>query len=192
MQQVPFKSGNHMRVKAPKTMETPDNDYCDLLDLAGVLPGGKDIDISSFRGGDLYVGGYGSFPEDPPKLATDVEVQPGALEGMKHFCSIALGIPADELEVYDVGRCYRPFVTPDQPIIAKVPLSLMFGEDQQENEAKAEQGEEENTSGGIFLNVGHGSRGILLGTGSGKVMAELILGMEPSADISGLGINPPE
>lgn len=42
--------------------------------------------------------------------------------------------------------------------------------------------------GGLFVNTGHHSDGLTLSLGSGKVMGELLLGQEPSVDISGLGL----
>lgn len=44
--------------------------------------------------------------------------------------------------------------------------------------------------GGVFLNVRHGRDGITLGPGSGLVMSELIRGLSPSANITGLGLPP--
>ncbi|KAK0564546.1 hypothetical protein OC844_001646 [Tilletia horrida] len=65
--------------------------------------------------------------------------------------------------VLSKALCYRPMTDRGNPIISAVP------------------GEE-----GIFLLSGHGPWGISLGPGSGKVMAELLLGKTLSAEISAL------
>jgi len=43
--------------------------------------------------------------------------------------------------------------------------------------------------GGLFLNTAHFDDGVTLSLGSGKVMSELLLGLPPSVDISGLGLS---
>lgn len=137
------------------------------------------LDISSFLGGTRYVGEYGAEPEELPELAVDVHPQPTVIEAMKKLTEKVLNVPAGKsLGIFDVGRCYRPFVTQCRPIIARVPKAKLF----------PASSDKEWDKGGVFLNVGHGSDGITLGPGSGKVMSELILGVEPSVNISGLGL----
>ena len=72
------------------------------------------------------------------------------------------------IEVLNVGRAYRPFLTMRRPIIAKVALHELL------NKPKKTLAKGSARTGGVFFNVGHGSSGITLGPGSGKVMSELI------------------
>ncbi|KAL9124675.1 MAG: hypothetical protein Q9217_006020 [Psora testacea] len=177
---VKSRAGNHLRVQTPLWKPEDDKHGTAQLYLRDVL--GHSLDISSLLGGTLYIGGYGAEPEELPELATDVHAQPAAIEEMKMLAGRVLNIPEGEyLEILSVGRCYRPFVKHNRPIIAKVPKTKLF---------PSTSGKEWE-KGGVFLNVGHGSDGITLGPGSGKVMSELIMGVRPSVDISGLGLYMP-
>jgi glycine/D-amino acid oxidase-like deaminating enzyme len=120
-----------------------------------------------------------------------VQPQPSALEAIKNLVTGFLNLGEGEsVEVLKEGRAYRPEVTVGRPIIAKLPLRLLFGE----NVAKVGDESDHSASahidvhGGVFVNTGHNSDGVTLGPGSGKVMAELIRGVETSVDISGLGL----
>lgn len=67
---IPFDlahtAGNHLLVKAPNWKPEDDEAGCDQLYLDRVL--GHTLDISSYLGGTLYVGGYGGRTEDLPDL----------------------------------------------------------------------------------------------------------------------------
>jgi glycine/D-amino acid oxidase-like deaminating enzyme len=90
-----------------------------------------------------------------------------------------LDIPeGEDLEVVRPGRCYRPILYvkgKKRPIIAQVPVSRLYDP----------SGSPPRFS--LSLNTGHGYDGIALAPGSGMVTSELIRGIKPSADISGLG-----
>ena len=43
--------------------------------------------------------------------------------------------------------------------------------------------------GGLFLNTAHFDDGVTLSLGSGKIMSELLMGLPPSVDVSGLGLS---
>ncbi|OAP56964.1 hypothetical protein AYL99_09076 [Fonsecaea erecta] len=84
----------------------------------------------------------------------------------------------EALEVISVGRCYRPMVEMRHPVITQLPLEQLMGP----------QKVPSNIKGSFYLNTGHGSDGITLGPGSGKVMSDLIAGRKPAVDISRLGL----
>jgi len=175
-------AGNHILVKTPRWKATDDEKGCDQVYMADIL--GHSLDISSFLGGTLYVGGYGADPEELPKLSTQVQAQPNAIAAMTDLSHKALDIPLNAgLEILNVGRCYRRMVEQGRPIMTKVPLSLLY-----ERPEADQHGDRVSGTGGVYLNVGHGSDGITLGPGSGKVMSELIRGVDTSVDISGLGL----
>lgn len=167
-------AGNHLTVKTPGWNPSDDNNPCQQLILDDVL--GRPLDISSLLGGTLYIGSYGAEPEELPDLATQVQPQPKAIEGIRNLCRRALNIPVDDtLEIVKAGRCYRPIVKQGHPIIAEVPLSLLQKESGSLSTLR------------VFFNTGHGSYGITQGPGSGKLMSELVMGEKLSVDISGLG-----
>ena len=102
-----------------------------------------------------------------------------------------------ELDIYDVGRCYRPLATPNHPIITKVnwdQLGLsksrppLFYIQSPQLRSEGPKPLKSSTVGGLFLNTAHFMDGVTLALGSGKVMSELLMGVPPSIDMSGLGI----
>lgn len=184
-------SGNHLLIRTPNWKPSDDDSGCDQVYLDNMIVGGATLDVSTLLGGTMYVGGYGADPEELPALATQVEPQPNLIKAMKELVAGFLNLDEGEsVEVLREGRCYRPEATVGRPIIARVPLKLLFGED------AAKVGEISDLSasadidghGGVFVNTGHDSDGVTLGPGSGKVMAELIRGVETSVDISALGL----
>jgi glycine/D-amino acid oxidase-like deaminating enzyme len=180
---IPFDlahaAGNHLRVKAPKWKPEDDDAGCDQLYLAGIL--NHTLDISSYLGGTLYVGGYGGISETLPDHADDVKVQPAAFAAMKELYARTLNLAKDEaVEVIGAGRCYLPVVEMRRPIITKLPLERLLGLRKVPDDIQ----------GAFYLNTGHGRNGITLGPGSGKVMSDLIYGREPAANILGLGLEP--
>lgn len=73
--------------------------------------------------------------------------------------------------ILSTGRGIRPGRTSLLPIISQVP-GPMISTDNVRSEAS-----------GVFINWGHGSYGLTLGMGSGKVMSQLICGQEPDVDL---------
>jgi len=152
------------------------------------LPDGTRLDITSFVGGELYVGGFGAIPEELPEMATSIGPQPSEIETMIHLTKSYLRpYPASELEILEAGRCYRPLANPDHPIITKVDWNLLSKDSSAASAEKLDL-HPSTVVGGLFLNTAHFSDGLTLALGSGKVASELILGKKISVDISGLGL----
>ena len=117
--------------------------------------------------------------EDLPDFADDVEAPPAAVAAMRDLCARALDLVEDEaVDMISAGRCYRPVVEMRRPIIAQLSLERLI----------SPQKVPSNIKGAFYINTGHGSHGITLGLGSGKVMSDLIYGRKPAANISGLGL----
>lgn len=175
-------SGNYIVMKIPRWDRSQDTDVCHQIYLEGLL--GRKVDISSRPDGTLYIGGALSAQEKLPETVTDVHPQPKYVRKMKRLVEKVLDCSADDVEILEVGRAYRPCLELGRPIIARVPLDKLLGMAHRDPiEGK------EVEEGGVYLNVGHGRDGITLGPGSGQVMSELIEeGRTKSADISGLGI----
>ncbi|KAL8895871.1 MAG: hypothetical protein Q9207_007971 [Kuettlingeria erythrocarpa] len=160
-----FTSGNHLVLRIPGY--EGGRPHCDQIFLEGII--GQKVDISDFQEGSLYVGGYITKAEELPETVMEVKPQEDSVHEMK---TIAMDFLAcankSDIEVLDVGRAYRPFLTMGRPVIAKAALHELLNKPQ-EVPAKGNA-----QTGGVFFNVGHGSDGITLGPGSGKVMSELI------------------
>lgn len=92
-----------------------------------------------------------------------------------------LGRGQDEkvgLEVLRASLCFRPVTASGRPIIGRVP------------DAKLGKGwaTYEGAEGGVFVAAGHGAWGIAQSLGTGKVMSELLEGLETSANVKALGL----
>ena len=175
-------SGNYLVVKVPRWNCTQDTRICHQIHLEG--NSGHKVDISSRPDGTLYIGGSLSAQEELPERTTDVQPQSRYVCQMKRLVESVLGCAADDMQILEEGRAYRPCLEHGRPIIAQVPLDELLGVTHRDaNKRKEVQ------RGGVYLNVGHGRDGITLGPGSGLVMSELIeQGRSTSADISGLGV----
>ncbi|RYP09421.1 hypothetical protein DL764_001300 [Monosporascus ibericus] len=75
------------------------------------------------------------------------------------------------LSILEKGRAFRPSTVAGLPRISEIPSEKLYCV---ESEAPT----------GVFLCYGHGSYGLTLGMGSGKLMAQVILGLKPDIDIS--------
>lgn len=83
----------------------------------------------------------------------------------------------EELQVESLGRSFRPCTRSGLPMMSAVSLSQLC-ERSSRREFHAEG------ASNVFLCWGHGSYGLTLGPGSGKVMSQLIRGKDPDIDIS--------
>ena len=194
-------AGNHFRVRTPnwESKYLNDGKGSEQVFLQNDIPGGQGLDITSFSGGDLYVGGWGAIPEELPEFAESVKAQPTEIQNMVTLAKQYLQVDQEkELEIFDVGRCYRPLAMPNHPIITKVDWNLLaiskseargvFFQNSPEFRSERLSRCCSLTVGGLFLNTAHFSDGVTLSLGSGKVMSELLLGVKPSIDLSGLGL----
>jgi glycine/D-amino acid oxidase-like deaminating enzyme len=143
----------------------------------------------------LYVGGWGAIPEQLAELAESIRAQPSEIDSMVSLAKQYLGIQVEqELDIFAVGRCYRPLATFDHPIITNVDWTLlgMHGNTQEMPLSSRQEGTPADcqySPGGLFLNTAHYGDGVTLSLGSGRVMSELLLGLPPSIDISGLRLS---
>ena len=83
----------------------------------------------------------------------------------------------EDIEVRGSSLCFRPVSATGRPIITRV------------HEADLGDGVKPagvNGVGGVFVATGHGPWGISLSLGTGRVVAEMVLGRETSADVGAL------
>ena len=180
-------AGNHLQIRNPRWIPTDDKRRVDQVFLGGVLGNNVKLDFTSYLGGSIYVGGYGAEPQILPKSAESVRAQPSYVEDMKALASSFIDLPTGAaLEILSTGRCYRPAAKPNRPIIAKVPMHELYPHAISRLDLHPYY--RSDKTGGLFVSTGHNSDGVTIAPGSGKVMAELLLGMEPSINISGLGL----
>ncbi|KAI4619859.1 uncharacterized protein J4E92_004587 [Alternaria infectoria] len=197
--QLPMNStasaGNHFRIRTPDWKPEDDEKGSQQVFFQSEVPGRQGLDITSFPGGELYVGGWGAAPEELPELAEDVRAQSGEIESMKKIVKGYLRVPEDEdLKIFAEGRCYRPLAMFRHPIVTKVDLELLGMDDSSQDMPRLstqEDGVQDDrySPGGLFLNTAHFDDGVTLSLGSGKIMSELLMGLPPSVDVSGLGLS---
>ncbi|KKK20563.1 hypothetical protein ARAM_005015 [Aspergillus rambellii] len=82
----------------------------------------------------------------------------------------------DDLEILREGLCHRPVTERGVPLVTRLDDKLLGA------------GLKTAAKGGVFIAAGHGPWGISLSLGTGKVVADMIQGLKPAVDISGLGI----
>ncbi|KAI9722510.1 MAG: hypothetical protein M1828_004757 [Chrysothrix sp. TS-e1954] len=180
-------AGNHLQVKTPGWAPRDDERGLDQVFLGDVLDGDARLDLTSYNGGTIYVGGYGAEAQELPKSAEEVLPQKRNVEVMRTLAEqFITRPPQQDLEIVSAGRCYRPAAMPDRPIIGEVPLDMLYPQLNSHGQIPALS---RIKGSGLFINVGHNSDGVTLALGSGRVMAELVLGLKPSIDISGLGLD---
>lgn len=139
-------------------------------------------DIFSRPGGEIYISGLNVPELHPPNVATDTRqmMEKEMSAELKRAAVGLMGKPGkqteneDDLEVEREGLCFRPLTKSGIPIVSKLPKQALGDSDVV-------------PSSGVFMGVGHGPWGISLSLGTGKVLAERISGMSPSADVSTLG-----
>ena len=85
------------------------------------------------------------------------------------------------LHVVKQGRSFRPETPSRLPIITAVPGCKLTT---QETTIASDDGRPS-----VFINSGHGSYGVTLGMGSGKVMSQIIMGIESDVDLSKMGFS---
>ncbi|KAI1362625.1 hypothetical protein F5Y08DRAFT_269231 [Xylaria arbuscula] len=89
----------------------------------------------------------------------------------------------NSIQLIDKGRAFRPATPSGLPIIDKVsPLDLTITSTNCNTSLTRE------SSSGLFVCWGHGSYGLTLGMGSGRLMAQLMFGEKPDIDLSNFAL----
>ncbi|RAH78590.1 FAD dependent oxidoreductase superfamily [Aspergillus japonicus CBS 114.51] len=147
-------------------------------------------ELFSRQGAEVYIAGLNTrdipLPEradDYPKSMEQKEMDRLKAVSVRLLGKLAKGSSeatdeitnTDDLEVIREGLCFRPASERGTPFVGKINDSLL--------------GKSIKTAGGVYVAAGHGPWGISLSLGTGKVIAEMVKGVKPSADVSGLGVN---
>lgn len=135
----------------------------------------EELHISSFLDGELYIAG--AFEDcDLVDLPEDLRPDPNEVTELESLASKYLHIDRDKgLKLTGSGRAYMPRTSNHLPIITKVAWNRLF---------LKENLPAQDTSGGVFLNVGQYLDGFTLGLASGKVMSELIRREKTSVELA--------
>jgi len=129
-------------------------------------------EIFSRVSGDIYLAGLNTTAISVPERASEVQPEPASVEVLIRIARKLLG--ADQVNVLQTGFCHRPVSSTAAPLLTRL-SSEQTGV---------------NLNGGVWVSAGHGPWGISLSLGTGLVLAELLLGKSPSADVSRLGLGP--
>ncbi|TPX14482.1 uncharacterized protein E0L32_005446 [Thyridium curvatum] len=171
-------AGHSLVIKSPRWVEAMEEKG--LHSVYTTSSAGHSPEILAWKGGRLFLGGVNSAEIPLPALATQSKVLGPSVEELKQIAAELLASETGHTD-YEIVRqslCFRPVTPWGLPIIAGIPdehLGIAMG---------TRPGEE----GGVFVAAGHGPWGISMSLGTGKVLAELVQGREPSADISHLGL----
>lgn len=175
---VPVSSlaGHSLVVRSPKWSQEHEDNGCHAIftsDDAGYSP-----EVFSRIGGEIYIAGLNDHTLVLPRLATDSRIDESSIDTLKKTAQRLIGIPemSEEIEVIKKRLCFRPVTARGTPILARIT-------DQKLGTMRTRGGGE----GGVWLAAGHGPWGISLSLGTGKVIAEMILGKPASANVDGLG-----
>ncbi|PLB44959.1 putative oxidoreductase [Aspergillus steynii IBT 23096] len=148
-------------------------------------------EVFSRQGAEIYIAGLNS-PQTklPPRAEDTVNLkQQKDLERLKSVSIQLLGRLTDEaaesgegspniddLEVVREGLCFRPISRLGVPIVSRV------------GDSSLGRGFKSSHEGGVFVASGHGPWGISLSLGTGKVIADMVRGVEPGANVNDLSI----
>lgn len=92
-------------------------------------------------------------------------------QGFIHFSEDVDAVKSSTMQILETGRAFRASTASGLPFITGVPVGRL---------SPLKHGKET----GVFICYGHGSYGMSLGMGSGKLMAQVIQGVEPDIDIA--------
>ncbi|KZF21251.1 FAD dependent oxidoreductase-like protein [Xylona heveae TC161] len=191
-------AGHSLVVKSPRWTEEHEIRGCHAVFTAD--PRGFSPEIFSRLGGEIYLAGVNSSTIPLPEKATESEPQRESMQQLEHTAKQLLGIASDkstaegegagatvggqlsgslsDLELVREGLCFRPVTPSGKPILTRI-------QDDKLGYGISTRGGGE---GGVFVSAGHGPWGISMSLGTGKVLAEMVQGLQTSADVSALGI----
>ncbi|KAJ2902766.1 hypothetical protein MKZ38_000120 [Zalerion maritima] len=141
------------------------------------------------HGTEVWLGGVNhNVQEAPiPQLPGKAETMKWAVDKLKDVAERMLKFKRNdgqrkELKVVRASLCFRPWMDRGWPVLGRVGGDVLgiSGHDEKRN------GNREG--GGVFVATGHGPWGISMAPGTGLVMAEMVLGMKTSIDVSRLAL----
>lgn len=179
--QIPISSlaGHSLVVRSPRWSAEHEDKGCHAVfstDVDGFSP-----EIFSRIGGEIYLAGLNDSTLTLPKTGAEAKVDAEQINRLKIVCRQMLGLSPgeeDDLEVLREGLCFRPVTNTGSPIVTRISEEKLGG-------VRTQGGGD----GGVFLCAGHGPWGISLSVGTGKVLSEMVEGVQTSADVRRLQLN---
>ncbi|KAL8802364.1 MAG: hypothetical protein Q9182_003853 [Xanthomendoza sp. 2 TL-2023] len=138
---------------------------------------GEKLEFAGRNDHTIFATGVKTVNGTLPDLGEVPKPDPAGLAKLKTYSEIFLKHPRGGLRVISQGRSYRPENQSQVPVIAAIPSSQL---------STSRNGDGKPS---VFINSGHGSYGITLGMGSGKVMSQLVLERKPDVDVSSMGVS---
>lgn len=130
--------------------------------------------------GSIWVCGRRSHTAELPSPNVVAEPDTSVISDLMDYSRRFLHLGQDgqrggssDLSILATGRSFRPSTVSGLPFISEIPSRLLLS-----SEGAL------STSSGVFVCYGHGSYGMSLGMGSGKLMAQLIHNEQTDIDIS--------
>ncbi|KAL8819935.1 MAG: hypothetical protein Q9223_001737 [Gallowayella weberi] len=138
---------------------------------------GEKLEFAGRNDHTIWVTGVKTDNGTVPDLGEVPKPDPASLAKLKAYSDNILKHPQNGLRVISQGRSYRPENRRQVPVIAGIPASQL----------SASRHRDGKTS--VYINLGHGSYGVTLGMGSGKVMSQLVLGKKTDVNVSSMGVS---
>jgi len=145
-------------------------------------------EIFARSNGDIYFAGLNSSTIPLPVIATDVHIIPSEVSKLERLSRVLI----PDAEVVSSGLCHRPVTNAGRPIVTRIRDQALSSLSSSSSRSRGSGETAEiggGGGGGVFIAAGHGPWGISMSLGTGKVMAEMMLGMKTSADVSKLDIH---
>lgn len=153
--------------------------YVSFANLAG-----HKMEFSGRSDGTIWACGRRNFTADLPVPGQVDEPDGELIEELSSYarkwlhwgCNCA-GTDTVEFQILSKGRAFRPATKSGLPIISEVSRARLSSDDGGSRQAG-------DSSSGVFVCWGHGSYGLTLGMGSGRLMSQLMYGDKPDLDLS--------
>lgn len=181
--QIPIRSlaGHSLVLRSPRWHAGVESNGCHAIFTThneGFCP-----EMFSRLGGHIYFAGLNSSTIPVPdaaagKATPSSEGLAQLREAAKEILGAGVGAKND-LEVVREGLCFRPVTSWGTPIVSRI----------RDQDLGAGVVTKPGSEGGVFVAAGHGPWGIAMSLGTGVVLAEMVQGRAPSADISGLAFD---
>ncbi|KAH8817162.1 FAD dependent oxidoreductase [Xylogone sp. PMI_703] len=157
------------------------SNFLDSKSVAAVFFNGivhEKLEYAGRNDGTIWVCGRRNYVAELPPANQEGEPDDDIISDMMNYSQrfIRAGGSNEKglkLSVVSKGRAFRPFTASGLPIISEIPSKHLFPSVETHHGASR-----------VFICYGHGSYGVTLGMGSGRLMAQLVRGEKPDIDMS--------
>ncbi|GAB1197183.1 hypothetical protein APSETT444_006474 [Aspergillus pseudonomiae] len=183
-------AGYSLVLRSPRhTLEHEQQTYggrCHAIFTSNPFSCGFSPEIFSRQGGEIYIAGLNDPDMSLPGRAEESRslIDRNEMKRLEAVSAQLMGElmgedaeirNTDYLEVLREGLCFRPVSDRGTPVVCRVDDDLLG------------DGVRTDGHGGVFVASGHGPWGISLSLGTGRVVADMVEGVRPSADVGNMG-----